>query len=131
MPRYAQNIEAGVFSAERELFAAIKDKDAVRLSHLLTNDFVYRSPGNADATKAEFLANIQALSLEILTVWADEMKVSVYGKMAVLTGVQKAQVRSADGGEIVGTTVFTDIFVRRRGRWLLALAYGVELPEAK
>jgi hypothetical protein len=46
----------------------------------------------------------------------------------VLTGVQRVKTMSADGKEEAGAGAFTDVFVRREGRWWMVLAYSVDLP---
>jgi ketosteroid isomerase-like protein len=116
-----------VLRLEREIMNHIRDKDAEALGHVLTDDFVYRTP-EAEISRADFLKNITAIPGRILSVEGTNQRVSVYGETAVMTGVQKAVVRTDGGVEHTGTTAFTDIFVKRRGRWKLALAYAVELP---
>jgi ketosteroid isomerase-like protein len=116
-----------VLRLEREIMNHIRDKDAKALGHVLTDDFVYRTP-EAEISRADFLKNITAIPGRILSVEGTNQRVSVYGETAVMTGVQKAVVRTDGGVEHTGTTAFTDIFVKRRGRWKLALAYAVELP---
>ncbi|HEX8285706.1 MAG TPA: nuclear transport factor 2 family protein [Pyrinomonadaceae bacterium] len=117
-----------VLRLERETMDAIRDKDAAALERVLAPDFVYRTPG-AELTRAEFLHNVTSLPGRILSVEGEGQRVSVYGDAAVLTGVQRARVRTDDGEEHASTVAFTDVFVKQRGRWRLSLAYGVELPE--
>ena len=116
-----------VLRLERETMDAIRAKDPKALARVLADDFVYRTPG-AELGRAEFLENIAALPGRILSVEGTELRVNVYGETAVLTGVQRSRVRTDDGAEHASAVAFTDVFVRRGGRWQLALAYGVELP---
>ena len=116
-----------ILRLEKEIMNHIRAKDAKALGRILTDDFVYRTP-EAETSREDFLKNITALPGNILSVEGTNQRVSVYGETAVLTGVQKAVVRTDDGVEHTGTTAFTDIFVKSRGRWKLALAYAVELP---
>lgn len=125
--RQPQSTPDAILCLERLIMDAIRAKDAKALGHTLTTDFVYRTPG-AEFSRAEFLQNIASLPGEILSVEGSELRVNVYGDTAVLTGVQHARVRTEDGVEQTGINAFTDIFVKRRGRWKLALAYGVDLP---
>ena len=118
---------AAVLRLERKTMDAIRAKDAKALGDILTDDFVYRTP-EAEVSREDFLKNVASLPGHIISVEGTNQRVSVYGETAVLTGVQKAVVRADDGVEHAGTTAFTDIFVKRRGRWRLALAHGVELP---
>lgn len=120
--------EDELLQIEKEIFSAIKSRDSNRLGNLLSDDFVYRSPGNSEQPKATFLKAIESISIEMTDVWSEDMKVNVYSDVAVITGTQKARVRLADGKVVIGATAFTDVFIRKSGKWLLALAHGVELP---
>lgn len=118
-----------ILRVERETMAAIEGKDVAALSSLFADDFVYRTPGNRDAGKVEFLQNISSIPFEILSVRGEELRVFISGETAVLTGVQRAEFRTSDGTEGVSSVAFTDVLVKRGERWLMVLAYSIELPE--
>jgi ketosteroid isomerase-like protein len=124
----ASEVVEEILQIERDIMAAIKNKDAATLEPMLAADFIYRTHFGAEADKAEFLKSIAFFPVEILTIQGEELKVSVYGETAVLTGVQLADARTPEGALEKSAVAFTDIFVRREGRWLMAMAYGVELP---
>ena len=117
-----------ILRLERKTMDAIRAKDARALERVLADDFVYRTPG-AELGRTEFLQNIATLPGRILSIEGEGLRVSVYGETAVLTGVQRARVCTDDGAEHASTVAFTDVFIKRQGRWRLALAYGVEIPE--
>ncbi len=117
-----------ILEIERETMAAIERKDREALGRVLAADFAYRTPVGEELSKEAFLKNIASIPFEILSVRGEGLKVNVYGETAVLTGVQVATVRTEEGKEEVGRGAFTDIFVRRGGRWQMVLAYDVELP---
>lgn len=117
-----------ILQIEGEIMAAIKAKDAASLGPMLADEFIYRTHFGAESDKDEFLESIAAFPIEILSLRGDELKVNVYGEMAVLTGVQVAEARPPEGETEESAVAFTDVFVRRAGRWLMVLAYGVELP---
>ncbi len=117
-----------ILQIERDIMAAIKNKDAATLEPMLGDDFIYRTHFGAEADKAEFLKGIASFPVEILAIRGEELKVNVYGETAVLTGVQLAEARAPEGNAEESAVAFTDIFVRRDGRWLMVLAYAVELP---
>lgn len=120
--------QQAILALERDTFAAIQKKDARALRAILADDFVFRAPGTPDAGREEFLRGIEAIPAEILEVWSDDLKVSLYGDIAVLTGVQKARTRGANGAEELSAQAFTDIFARHKGRWVMVLAYSAEIP---
>jgi ketosteroid isomerase-like protein len=119
---------AEVLAIEREIMAAIRNKDAAALEPVLADDFCYRTHFGAETDKAGFLQSIVSSPFEILSLHGEELNVNVYGDTAVLTGVQIAEARPPEGEKEESVVAFTDVFVRRDGRWLMVLAYGVELP---
>ena len=117
-----------ILQIERDIMAAIKGKDTAALEPMLADEFVYRTHFGAEADKAAFLESITSFPVEIISLRGEELKVNVYGETAVLTGVQVAEARPPEGEAEESAVAFTDVFVRREGRWLMVLAYGVELP---
>jgi ketosteroid isomerase-like protein len=122
------SVEETILQIERETFDAIQKKNAENLSRIIADDFVYRTPTGPDVGRAEFLNSIAAIPEKILSVWGEAQKVSVYGDIAVLTGVQRAKILNNDGKEEISSGAFTDVFARRGGRWVMVLAYSVDLP---
>jgi ketosteroid isomerase-like protein len=117
-----------VLQIERDIMTAIKNKDTASLAPMLAEDFIYRTHFGAESDKKGFLVSIASMPLEILSLHGDELKVNLYGETAVLTGIQRAEARVPEGQTEESAVAFTDVFVRREERWLMVLAYGVELP---
>jgi ketosteroid isomerase-like protein len=113
---------------ERSLFNAIKKKDTEALSKIVAEDFVFRGPGQAEVGKGDFLKSVKSFPVEILDIWSDDMEVSIFGDVALLTGVQKARTRGKNGKDEISAGAFSDLFVKRGQQWLLVVAYNVELP---
>src|SRR4029079_12144182 len=123
----SEAVEA-ILQIERDIMAAIKSKDATALEPLLAEGFIYRTHFGAESDKQSFLERSASFPIEILSLRGEELKVSLFGETAVWTGVQLAEARAPEGEPEESAVAFTDVFVRREGRWLMALAYGVELP---
>jgi len=123
----AQNVEQVILGIGQEIFSAIQRKDAESFSRFLADDFVHRSRDGSATGKTDFLRGISELPVEILSISGENEKVDVYGEVAVATGVQRAEWRQADGVEGISLGAFTDVFSRREGKWLLVLAYNVDL----
>lgn len=118
-----------ILEIEQTIFTAIKTKDDVALAGIVADDFVFRGPGQPEIGKQEFLQSVKSFPIEILDIWSDDMKVNVYGDFALLTGVQQAKTLDSDGKEQLSAGAFSDVFAKRDGRWVLVLAYNVELPD--
>ena len=110
-----------------DVFDAIRRKDVVLLGQFLADDFVQRGSDGSESGKESFLSGIETMPLEVMSVKGEHLRVSVYGDVAVVTGVQHAAWRQGDVAEGISSVAFTDVFTLRGGRWLMVLAYGVEL----
>jgi uncharacterized protein (TIGR02246 family) len=128
-PEKLTQAQQAVLRVEEEIFTAVKNRDAGALERILTEDFAYRSPGNQEVGKADFLKLSASFPYQIVSVRGEEMKVNVYGDTAVLTGLQLAKAKTGDGKEETSAVTFTDVFVKQNGKWMLSLAHAVELPQ--
>ena len=117
-----------ILQIERDIRTAIKNKDASALEPMLAEEFVYRTHFGAEVDKRAFLESIASFPIEILSLRGEDLNVNLFGETAVLTGLQLAEARPPEGEPEQSAVAFTDVFVRRDGGWLMALAYGVELP---
>jgi len=117
-----------ILGLERNIMEAIRTKNTPALTSMVSDDFVYRTHFGAAATKEEFLQSIASFPMEIFSIRGEELNVDVYGDVAILTGVQVAQARPPEGQPEASAVAFTDVFRKTDGRWLMVMAYGVELP---
>lgn len=124
---HTEAVEQLILEIEQEVFTAIRQKDVVSLGRFLADEFVHRGPDGAEAGKEDFLRNVSAIPVEVVSVRGEHQRVDVYGEVAVLTGVQRAEWRQGDAAQGTSSVAFTDVFVRRGDRWLMVLAYGIEL----
>jgi len=123
------SIEDVILQIEQRVFTAIQQKDNETLAAVLAKDFVHRSPDGSEINREQFLQKIAAVPVTIVSIGGEHQRVSVYGDVAVLTGVQRAAWKQRETEKGVSSVAFTDVFTRRGGDWLMVLAYGVELAE--
>ena len=114
---------------EEEIFSAVKNRDTDALERVLTDDFVYRSPGRQVA-RDDFIKLCAASPYEIISIQGEDLSVKVYGNIAVVTGLQIAKTAGDEGEEEKSAVAFTDVFVKEQGKWMLSLAHAVDLPAA-
>lgn len=129
MSAQTQSPDQQVIAAERALFDALKNQDAKALAALLAEDFQFRNAGDEIVGKTAFLKAATSVEGTILSITSDNMRVQLYGEIAVLSGTQKAVVHMKDGKQGIGLGIFTDVFAFRNGRWLLVFAHNIDLPE--
>lgn len=121
--------QRAILLLEEEVFGAIKSRDAKLLESVLTDDFVYRSPGQ-EVGRDDFLKLCATFPYDITSIRGEELKVNVYDNLAVVTGLQFARAKSEEGKEETSVVAFTDVFVKQKDKWMLSLAHAVDLPQA-
>jgi ketosteroid isomerase-like protein len=102
---------------ENEWAQADNKKDTAVLDRILADDWTYLGPEGV-VTKAQHLAELKSggggLEFETLA----DVKVRVFGETAVVTGSAFQKNSTTDKGkDTSGHYVWTDVFVKRQGRW--------------
>jgi hypothetical protein len=120
-------VEQIILGLGQEVFNAIRHKDVGALGRILSDDFTHRAADGSETGRDDFLRGIGDMPVEVTSVRGEHLRVSVYGEVAVMTGVQRAEWRQGDEAEGVSSVAFVDVFALRGGRWLMVLAYGADL----
>jgi len=117
---------------EQAWVRAEKNHDATAFEQLVADDWIGITPNGKRQTKAERAAEIKFphiapaevrnMKLRVLddttvTTGTDDMRVRVFGDTAVVTGTD-AETALEDGNKSISHYVWTDVFVKRNGKWL-------------
>jgi ketosteroid isomerase-like protein len=117
-----------VQAAEKKRFAAMIAGDLDTLGALLADELTYtHSSGRVD-TKVQFLDSLRTGRQKYFAIAPEDTAVRVFGDTAVSTG-QSAMHVSAGGQESRFRIRFTDVWVRRGGRWQMVAWQSTRLPE--
>jgi ketosteroid isomerase-like protein len=128
--------ELPIDERERVLEAAVAIADAVgardltRLRTLLSTDFIHRLAGAGASGTAAFLAAVERIPGEIVSVGLARVEIDMAGDGALVTGVQHARVR-LEGELIDDTRPFVDWLVKESGEWRLRAAVELPAPEER
>jgi len=120
--------DAALVDLEKEFFAAIRQKDADKLNGILADEFAYVVPGQPEMTRAQFLKHVRGLPDTIEWLGADEMRVKIFGDVAVVTGVRNTKMRNDSGTLASSDSAFADIFKKNGEEWELVLVHAMDLP---
>jgi ketosteroid isomerase-like protein len=120
--------ESEVRVAERQRFEAMLKQDAAALDTLLDADLTYVHTGGDLETKAQFVELIRSKKLIYESIAPSEVRVRVHDGLALATGRSQMRVRNATGVSSFGIR-FTEVYVRRGGRWLLTAWEATKLVE--
>jgi uncharacterized protein (TIGR02246 family) len=102
-------------AVEQAWLNAEKNHDAAAFEKLVADDWIAIGPDGKSQTKAERAAEIKTAHTTSATM--GNMKVRVFGDAAVVTGTDD-EITMEDGKKSVGHYVWTDVFVKRDGKWL-------------
>jgi ketosteroid isomerase-like protein len=113
---------------EQRLTRLILAGDQAAYSAYLTDDWSVINTDGQILTKEQVLRDMfvtGARRIEAIAV--DDVRVRPLGDVAIVTGrtVASGTVR---GEKVTATLRFTDVFVRRGGRWQIAASQGTRVP---
>jgi hypothetical protein len=126
----SSKIEAELMQLERDIGAANVRRDKAFFERVEADEFIFTDSGGGTTTKAEDVASLDkpAGEFKLISYEVDDMKVSVYGNTAVVTGRTTTTLKGKDR-EIVNKSRFTDVFVRRDGRWQIVAGHSSRIRE--
>jgi len=122
-----KQVEETILSIGHQIYDGIRRKDAGFLRQFLADDFVQRGADGTEATKDQFLTAISEMPFELGAISGEHERVSVFGEVAIMTGVQVAEWRQSESDYGINRAAFADVFELRDGKWLLVLAFGADL----
>jgi ketosteroid isomerase-like protein len=112
----AAPVEQTLMQLERDWTQASLKKDIDALNRIMADDWVAIDFQGKTVTKAQTLANLKAGLPATQAAGLGEMKVRVFGDTAVVTG-SDTEKSSSKGKDVVEKYLWTDVFVKRNGRW--------------
>lgn len=127
----AASSEAQILGTQEEARQALLRTDVRKLDTLWGDEFTSITPSGQIRTKLQMLDAFKSGEIKYRSLSYDELKVRVYGNTAVMTGrARGAGVRN--GVELPASphgTRFTQVFVKRRGGWLLVAHQATTVAE--
>ncbi len=110
------NDEQIIKQLEQEWADALMKRDQAAIDRIRSADWVLTDPEGALIAKAQADADLKSGTVKFESFKLDEMKVRVYGDTAVVHGLETRK-SSYKGKDTSGQYRFTDVFVKRNGRW--------------
>lgn len=124
--------EESVKQLERDWAAASAHNDADKTSLILADDFVGNWADGSTTTKKQELDALRSSQEKYEANEVVEMTVRVFGDTAIATG-KNTETSIIGGKNATGIYNFTDIFLKRNGRWQIvasqtarAIPYGAK-----
>jgi ketosteroid isomerase-like protein len=102
----------------RDYIQSVQASDVTRFQEILAEDFLCSLPDGSLLDRAEFLRHSAKL-VNISNLEAHDVKVRLMGDLAIIHA--RTSYALADGRQ--GRGRYTDIWARRKGRWLAVSAH--------
>jgi ketosteroid isomerase-like protein len=116
-----------VRAAELKRFEVMTKGDLAALTKILADDLTYtHSTGTLD-NKEQFLESLRSGRVRYQSIEPGELQVRAYGNSAVINGRAKLVVIS-DGQNKNVELRFTDVWVKRSGRWQMVAWQSTRVP---
>jgi ketosteroid isomerase-like protein len=122
-------VEALIAQMEKDWTTAIVNKDFATLDRLLANDFNGTSPTAHTYPKTYAIDDLRSGRYVVAKMDLDEISVNVYGDAAVAFTSQEEK-STYDGKDISGHYHYTDVWIKRNGRWQVVASHGSRFETA-
>jgi len=122
--------EQSVKRIEQEMVAAVLKGNASVFEKHLAAAYIFTGPDGIVMNKTENIAPIKSGELKFESSKYDDMKVQLYGNTAIVT-YQSTDKGTYKGSDLSGQYRWTDVFVKRDGRWQVAATQGTRLTQQK
>jgi ketosteroid isomerase-like protein len=111
-------------ATEQAWLNAEKNHDAAAFEQIVADDWIAINPDGKSQTKTERAAEIKTARTASATL--GDMKVRVFGDTAVVTGTDD-EITMIDGKRSSDHYVWTDVFVKRNGKWLAVASQTAQI----
>jgi ketosteroid isomerase-like protein len=115
---------------EQDWLDAYREGNADKMGKILADDFIGRWADGSTQTKEEQLKAIRSGEEKHSSNHLDECNVRIYGDTAVVTGIQTEQ-SILEGRDGSGIYSYTDVFVKRHGRWQVVASETKKVSKPK
>jgi ketosteroid isomerase-like protein len=110
------SVEQELMKLENGWADALVKVDLAFLDRILADDYIFTGADGKVSNKAQEIASVKSGESVVTSAANDEMKVRVYGNVAVVTGRWTSK-QTLKGTDISGQYRWTDTWVKIAGRW--------------
>ena len=118
-----KNAEQAVMRIEKEMMDALLKGDAAASEKYLADGYIFTGPDGAVANRAQSISDLKTGALKLQEASIEDPKVQVYGDTVVVV-FGSTDKGTYKGKDISGKSRWTDVFVRRDGKWQLVATHG-------
>lgn len=123
--------EQAIMKIEQDLTNAVMKADVATAGPMVADGFFFTAPDGMTSSKTEFLADLKSGDLKIESSTIKDMKVQAADDGMAVATYRTTDKGSYKGKDISGEYRWTDVFVKRDGRWQLTVGQGTPIAAAK
>ena len=124
----SENVGPLLSKMEQDWVEALLKGDAAFQGSILADDYIGVAPDGRISSKAKSVDEVRTGAFKAESMSINGVKVRTFGDVAVVTYGQSEKSRF-QGKDTSGRTLWTDIFVKRNGRWQIAANHGSRVDE--
>lgn len=124
-------VEQELIKLEEEWHNAYLRRDAEPLERILADEYISVSGNGGSGTKAQTIAGLKADTSTYEYSTPYDMDFRFYGDTVVVIGRTKEKGKTENGTEFTVEYRWTDVFVKKNGRWQCVAAQVPRVPPPK
>jgi len=114
---------------ESDIARANRECDYKYFTYIEATEFIFTDASGSVTTREQDLATEKDCRKADYRSEVDEPRLSRYGDVAILNARNSVFVKDREGKPLIRRNRFTDVFVRRDGRWQLVSGHSSRIPE--
>jgi hypothetical protein len=119
--------EATLKKIEQELTDSILKSDTAAFEKYLTSDYLGIGPDGAAQNKSELVSDIKSGTLKLESSTISDMKVQVADPDMAVVVYRTTDKGTYKGKDVTGEYRWLDVFVKRGGKWQIAIDQGTQI----
>jgi hypothetical protein len=123
------DVEATIKKIEQELSDTIVKSDTSAFEKYLASDYLGIGPDGVTQNKSELLADIKSGTLKLESSNLSDMKVQVAEADMAVVVYRSDDKGTYKGKDITGQYRWLDVFVKRDGKWQIAIDQGTPIAK--
>src|SRR5437764_3132244 len=121
--------EATLKKIEQELTDSILKSDTAAFEKYLTNDYLGIGPDGVTQNKSELMSDIKSGTLKLESSNLSDIKVQVSDPDMAVVVYRTNDKGTYKGKDISGEYRWLDVFVKRGGKWQIAIDQGTQIAK--
>lgn len=126
----AENVEQAITKMEREWAEAIVKADIATLDRVMADDWVMTTWDGQTRTKAQSIEEFKSGVTKLTAADIGDLKVRVFGDTAIAT-LGQTEKGTSKGKDSSGHFLYTDVWVKRNGKWQAVSTHGTKVEQPK